>query len=123
MRAEDILDSHTADSFMTLSPPPSSEDNTSDCFEDLLGGSLSDLTSTTSATSQGIVVQGVKIEPPEWWTESLTGSSFNGLLGSSLTSGVLHDADKESHPWTADKSDIETALIEMESILNSSFNS
>lgn len=121
LRTEDIIDAHE-DSMVTLSPPSSEDSSGGDSFEDLLGSSLAKLDELHPGSSD-MTVQGVKIEPPEWWTDSLTGTAFSGLLNSSIPSGQLSSA--ESHPWTTNKSDIDdamAALDDMEKFLSSSFN-
>jgi len=127
LRTEDIIDAHDSnDSMVTLSPPSSEYSSGGDSFEDLLGTSLAKLDELHPPSGSGdITIQGVKIEPPEWWTDSLTGSAFSGLLNSSIPSGQLSAAGHESHPWTTDKSDIDdamAALDDMEKFLSSSFN-
>ena len=126
LRTEDIIDAHDSnDSMVTLSPPSSDDSSGGDSFEDLLGSSLAKLDELHPPGSSDMTIQGVKIEPPEWWTDSLTGSAFSGLLNSSIPSGQLNAAVQESHPWTTDKSDIDdamAALDDMEKFLNSSFN-
>lgn len=125
LKTEDIIDANqeSGDSLVALSPP--SSDNTSeDSFEDLLGSELAGLETAKPGASE-MAVQGVKIEAPEWWTDSLTGSAFNGLLNSSIPSGQLNAASSESHPWSTNKSDIDdamAALDDMEKFLTSSFN-
>lgn len=115
LKTEDIIDE---DSMVTLSPPSSDDSST---FDDLLGPALGEVSSQSGSS---INIQGVKIEPPEWWTDSLTSSGFNGLLNSSgqFTIGMNSD---ESHPWSTNKSDIDdamAALDDMEKLLGSSFN-
>lgn len=125
LKTEDIIDAtnDSSDNLVALSPP--SSDNTSeDSFEDLLGSNLAGLEDLQSGNGD-MTVQGVKIEPPEWWTDSLTGSSFKGLLNSSIPSGQLNSANPASHPWSTNKSDIDdamAALDDMEKFLTSSFS-
>ncbi|KAF6026710.1 FOXJ1 [Bugula neritina] len=124
LRTEDIIDGHNSnDTLVTLSPPPS--DTTSeDSFEDLLSSDLAKLEGSANGSS-GMSVQGVKIEPPEWWADSLTGSAFNGLLNTSIPSGQLGSANHDSHPWNTNKSEIDdamAALDDMEKFFTSSFN-
>lgn len=121
----DVVSDNNDSNFMTLSPP--SSDDTNDSFEDLLGGELTQPAPSSSGTvtgrgretedAAGMSIQGVKIEPPEWWSESLTGNSFNGIF--------VSESEADSHPWSSNKSDIDdaiAALDDMEKFLSSSFN-
>ena len=124
VRTEEIIDSHQLGSDLVALSPPSS-DNTSDSFEDLLGNNLANLDSVSTADSPDMTVQGVKIEPPEWWADSLTGNTITSLLQSNIPPGSLATSADDSHPWSSNKSEIDdaiAALDDMEKFFGSGFH-
>lgn len=101
--------------FSALSPPPSDEN--SDGFEDLLSAEFSDNSNDLpyAADALGLSVQGVKIEAPEWWSDSLTGIDMKSILNSTLQPNTQSNVQAD-HPWRADKTDIEEAIAALEDV-------
>ncbi|KAF6023620.1 FOXJ1 [Bugula neritina] len=72
----------TSNIFSVLSPP-ASEDNSTD-FDDLLGTDFSD-TECNIDNPLDLSVQGIKIEPPEWWSDSWQAQILGACLTAALT--------------------------------------
>lgn len=127
VKAESMAHTQIDTSLFSALSPPASDEN-SDDFEDLLSAEFSDNSSDlpySAADPLGLSVTGVKIEAPEWWSDSLTGIDIKSILNSALQPNTQSNI-QEDHPWRADKSDIEDAIAALEDVdhvlLNDSFN-
>lgn len=121
VKTEPITDTHSFNIFTALSPPPS-DSNSTDDFDELLGADFEAMTNDVDSSNgeevMDLAISGMKIEPPSWWTDSLTGNDISGILNSSvstvaptnqpatLDASLPHDA----HPWMTKKSDIDEAI-------------
>lgn len=107
-------------SMFTELSPPASDENSSD-FEDLLGSEFLNPNTQYAAGSDplNLAVQGIKIEAPDWWSDSLTGQDISRILEAS-NGGPLHMNNQinlpNSHPWSVNKSDIEEAIAALEDV-------
>jgi len=111
IRSESITDAAIDTGlFSALSPPPS--DDNSDDFEELLNADFSE---ASSDLDLNLSVTGVKIEAPEWWSDSLTGIDMKSILSSALQPNTQSNV-QEDHPWRADKTDIEEAIAALEDV-------
>ncbi|XP_013395578.1 forkhead box protein J1-B [Lingula anatina] len=132
VKTEDIISDRTA-SPLTAMSPPLSDDASNSAFDEIFGTDLSELgtdpaqdndDSSDESKPLDLTVQGVKIEPPEWWNESfnLSGST-RGLLSpinmDSNASGLhtpiapspVPSVIDHSHPWEeSDRLDIDAAI-------------
>lgn len=130
-KTEDIIDANSvASPLVNLSPPPSEEN--SDDFDDLLGADLSEMSNDIdSSDGMDLAIQGIKIEPPEWWSDSLTGNTLKSLFGSMnggvpllpvqpaahmAASPMHHLLGSDSHPWNTNKSDIDDAIAALDDV-------
>lgn len=112
--AEAVIDSTSTGLFSALSPPPS--DSNSDELEDLLSAHFND-SDVDSTDPLELAVQGIKIEPPEWWADSFTGQEIQSILGMSASlSRSTNQHGSLSHPWAASKSDIDDAIAALEDV-------
>ncbi|XP_067934198.1 forkhead box protein J1-B-like [Watersipora subatra] len=99
--------------------PPTSDENSID-LNDFLR--IDDIDLPTHASS--LTVEGTKIDPPEWWADSLT---HEGLAGMIKASPAPHRNTQpnmtDQHPWSEAKSDIDDAiatLADVDFIMNQS---
>ena len=115
-RLIDDTDGYAASPITSMSPPPS--DSSSDIgLEELLGST--DLTQgysespldLTTGDALDLSISGTHINPPDWWSESLTRAflspEHNSGLNTPLSSSPARDL---SHPWADDRTDIDQAF-------------
>lgn len=106
--AEPIIDTTSSDLFSALSPPPS--ESNSDELEDLLSAHFND-TDIDNVDPLELAIQGIKIEPPEWWADSFAGHEIHNILGTAPSlAHAVNQHSSVSHPWAASKSDIDDAI-------------
>jgi len=105
--SENSKSHHLPSLFAPLSPPASDENSVE--FEDLITSQLCELNNeiqcVTSSDPLDLAIQGIKIQPPEWWTDSLTGNEMKHILNASNDTSNLTE-----HPWSVNKTDIEDAI-------------
>lgn len=101
--------------FTALSPPPS--DDNSDELENLITAHFSDMSNDVSSSDDPLhlAIQGIKIDPPEWWSDSLTGQDMRSALGASSYGPQTGESDS-NHPWAVNKSDIDDAIAALEDV-------
>lgn len=104
-----------------LSPPTTPEENSID-FNDIL--TIGDIGLPPTSDSS-LAIKGTKIDPPTWWSDSLTCDGIREILETGEQSLTMRNQSsmEQHHPWSEIKPEVDDAMAtldDFESIVSQS---
>lgn len=114
-----------AASITSLSPPPS-DSNSDNGLEDFFSCELHQSVDLSNGEALDLTVHGQTIQPPDWWSESMTKGVFlhEPLPSSGLNTPTAPSPthpDDFSHPWSDNRSELDDAIAHFDLDLQNLF--